>query len=397
LEQEFNSLDAQRESGEAHIKSQQHEGWRLVRTRYDDGGFTGASMDRPALKRLMADIESGHVSMVVVYKVDRLSRSLLDFARMMEVFERHGVAFVSVTQQFNTGTSMGRLMLNVLLSFAQFEREMISERTRDKMAAARRKGKYVGGRPVLGYDLDRATKKLVVNESEAKRVRHIFQLYLKHRSLSPVVQELAERGWVNKHWLTLKNQTLGGKSFTKTNLHNLLTNPIYVGQVTYKKELHAGEQEAIVEPDIWQKTQDLLAHNCRERVSPPVVRERLLLQGLLRCRNCGRAMTPATSSKKGPKRYRYYVCTSAQAKGWNICPSKSIPAAEIERFVVEQIRAMGQAELGTENPALAALDCTWDDLSPTEQGDILRSVIAEVAYDGVLKTVKVTVKDPVLQ
>jgi site-specific DNA recombinase len=335
--------------------------------------------------------------MVVVYKVDRLSRSLLDFARMMEVFDRKGVAFVSVTQQFNTATSMGRLMLNVLLSFAQFEREMISERTRDKMAAARRKGKFVGGRPILGYDLDRATKKLVVNEAEAKRVRQIFQLYLKHRALLPVAQELEQRQWVNKHWLTLKNQAVGGKSFTKTNLHNLLTNPIYVGQVTYKQELHAGEQEAIVEPDVWQKTQALLAHNCRERVSPPAIKERALLQGLLRCRNCGRAMTPATSSKKGTKKYRYYVCTSAQARGWDTCPSKSIPAAEIERFVVEQIRAMGREELGRENPALVTFDSTWDDLSPTEQGELLRSVIAEVAYDGVLKTVKVTVRDSVLR
>ena len=176
-----------------------------------------------------------------------------------------------------------------------------------------------------------------------------------------------------------------------------MTNPIYVGQVTYKKELHAGEQEAIVEPDVWQKTQDLLAHNCRQRVSPPAVKERALLQGLLRCRNCGRAMTPATSSKKGTRKYRYYVCTSAQARGWNTCPSKSMPAAEIERFVVEQIRAMGQDELGRENPELVALDSTWDDLSPTEQGEIVRSVIAEVAYDGVLKTVKVTVKGSVLR
>jgi site-specific DNA recombinase len=187
LDQDFNSLDAQRESGEAFIKSQAEEGWECVPTRYDDSGFTGGNMDRPALKRLLNDIEAKLVDVVVVYKVDRLSRSLLDFTRIMETFDRHGVSFVSVTQQFNTTTSMGRLMLNVLLSFAQFEREIISERTRDKMAAARRKGKYVGGAPVLGYDLDRTASRLVVNEREAIRVRRIFEMYLQQQALLPTV------------------------------------------------------------------------------------------------------------------------------------------------------------------------------------------------------------------
>lgn len=348
LEQEFNSLDAQRESGEAYIKSQQHEGWELVPTRYDDGGFTGGNMDRPAVKRLLADIETGKVNMVVVYKVDRLSRSLLDFARMMEVFDRKGVAFVSVTQQFNTGTSMGRLMLNVLLSFAQFEREMISERTRDKMAAARRKGKYVGGRPVLGYDVNRETKKLVVNEDEAERVRQIFELYLEHEAMLPVVQELNARGWTNKRWVTLSKDPVGGTPFAKTSLHKLLTNPLYAGKVTYKKEVHAGEQAAIVQPSVWLRVQKLLKKNCR--TGGTLGRNKLgaLLKGLLRCKNCDCAMTPMATSKKGAKRYRYYVCTSAQSRGWNTCPSKSVPAGEIERFVVDEIRAVGR------DPALVA-------------------------------------------
>src|SRR6266849_4114862 len=193
LEKEFNSLDAQRESGEAFIASQLHEGWVCLPDHYDDGGFTGGNMDRPALKRLMGDIEAGKVDTVVVYKVDRLSRSLLDFARMMETFDKHQVAFVSVTQQFNTATSMGRLILNVLLSFAQFEREMISERTRDKMAATRRKGKWAGGPLILGYDLDPGGGHLVVNEAEADRVRAIFELYLELGALLPVVQELGRR------------------------------------------------------------------------------------------------------------------------------------------------------------------------------------------------------------
>ncbi len=193
LDQDFNTLDAQRESGEAYIKSQQHEGWEYLPDHYDDGGFTGGNMDRPALRRLMTDIEAGKIDSVVVYKVDRLSRSLLDFAKMLEIFERHHVAFVSVTQQFNTATSMGRLILNVLLSFAQFEREMISERTRDKIAATRRKGKWSGGASILGYDV--VDKKLVANEAEAGQVRQIFQLYLERQSLIETAKELKRRGW----------------------------------------------------------------------------------------------------------------------------------------------------------------------------------------------------------
>jgi site-specific DNA recombinase len=202
LEQEFNSLDAQRESGELFVRSQAGEGWTVLADRYDDGGFTGGNMERPALKRLMADIEAGKVDAVVVYKVDRLSRSLLDFARMMQTFEKYRVSFVSVTQQFNTATSMGRLVLNVLLSFAQFEREIISERTRDKIAATRRKGKWAGGHPILGYDVDPQGFRLVVNADEAERVRAIFKLYLQHESLLPVVRELERRGWANKRWQT---------------------------------------------------------------------------------------------------------------------------------------------------------------------------------------------------
>jgi site-specific DNA recombinase len=219
LEQEFNSLDAQRESAEAFIRSQAHEGWTWLATRYDDGGFTGGNMERPALQRLLADIQAGKIDCVVCYKVDRLSRSLLDFAKMMETFEQHGVSFVSITQQFNSATSMGRLVLNVLLSFAQFEREIIAERTRDKMAATRRKGKWSGGMPVLGYDLDPRGRRLQVNEEEeAERVRAIFTLYLEHQAHLPVVQELARRGWVGKRWQTRNGCHRGGRPFTKTSL-----------------------------------------------------------------------------------------------------------------------------------------------------------------------------------
>jgi site-specific DNA recombinase len=218
LEQEFNTLDSQRESAEAFVKSQAHEGWTCLPNRYDDGGFTGGNLERPALQRLLADVEAGKVDCVVVYKVDRLSRSLLDFARLMETFEAHQVSFVSVTQQFNSATSMGRLVLNVLLSFAQFEREIISERTRDKIAATRRRGKWSGGPPLLGYDIDDRGTRLVVNADEAAQVRAIFALYLEHESLLPVVQELQRRGWTNKRWRTRAGHQSGGRPITKTAL-----------------------------------------------------------------------------------------------------------------------------------------------------------------------------------
>jgi site-specific DNA recombinase len=265
LEQEFNTLDAQRESAEAYIFSQQQEGWTCLPERYDDGGFTGGNMDRPALKRLLADIEAGRVDAVVVYKVDRLSRSLLDFARMLEVFDTHHVAFVSVTQQINSATSMGRLMLNVLLSFAQFEREIIGERTRDKIAATRRKGKWSGGRPLLGYDVDPRSTRLVVNEDEAARVRAIFALYLEQESLLPVVQELERRGWTNKRWKARSGKECGGGLLDKTSLHRMLVNPLYSGRVKYKRERHAGEHAAIVEPATFDRVQALLKRNRRTR------------------------------------------------------------------------------------------------------------------------------------
>ncbi|MBX9677770.1 MAG: recombinase family protein [Gemmataceae bacterium] len=339
LEQEFNSLDAQRESAEAFIKSQAHEGWICLPEHYDDGGFTGGNMDRPALRRLIADIEAGKVDCVVVYKVDRLSRSLLDFSRMMEVFDRQNCAFVSVTQQFCTTHSMGRLTLNILLSFAQFEREIIGERTRDKIAAARRKGKWSGGTPILGYDV--VASKLVVNEAEAQRVRAIFGLYLEHEGLLPVVQELGRRGWHNKQRTTKKGQQRGGKPFTKTSLHHLLTNVAYIGKVKHKTDTHDGEHAAILDAATWQKAQALLGRNGRS--GGAMVRNQFgaILKSLVRCVPCDCAMTPAHSTR-GTKRYRYYTCSNAQKRGWHTCPSKSVPAAELERFVVERIKGIGQ-------------------------------------------------------
>ncbi|HEV7222855.1 MAG TPA: recombinase family protein, partial [Pirellulales bacterium] len=241
-------------------------------------------------------------------------------------FDKHRVSFVSVTQQFNTANSMGRLMQNVLLSFAQFEREIISERTRDKIAAARRKGKWSGGMPILGYDVQSPGSKLVVNESEAAQVRAIFELYLEYEALLPVVQELDRRGWAGKNWTTRKGQKRGGQRITKTSLYKLLTNVTYLGKVRYKDEIHAGEHAAIVSPEVWQQTQALLQRNGRSGGAEVRNKFGALLKGLLRCASCNVAMSPSHSTKNGKTRYRYYVCCGAQKMGWRSCPTKSIPA-----------------------------------------------------------------------
>jgi site-specific DNA recombinase len=343
LQQDFNSLDAQREAGEAYVASQKNEGWICLPNRYDDGGFTGGNMERPALQRLLADIEAGKIDCVVVYKVDRLSRSILDFSKIMERFDERGASFVSVTQHFNTTNSMGRLTLNILLSFAQFEREIISERTRDKIAAARRRGKWMGGKPLLGYDLLVAPggSKLIVNDDDAARVRAIFELYLEHERIAAVLRELDRRAWRTKRWTTRAGATVGGKPFDKVALYRLLRNPAYLGKVRHRDDLYDGEHDAIVDAEIWRRAQALLRRN--GSTGGGVVKNKYgaLLKGLLRCAACECAMIHSTSSK-GPKRYRYYVCVQAQKRGWHTCPSKSVPAPELERFVVNQIRDIGR-------------------------------------------------------
>lgn len=341
LDQDFNSLDAQRESAEAFIKSQAHEGWQPVSLRYDDGGFTGGNMDRPALQRLMADIRAGKIDCVVVYKVDRLSRSLLDFAKLIETFDAHKVAFVSVTQQFNTTNSMGRLVLNVLLSFAQFEREIIGERIRDKIAATKKKGKWAGGFPVLGYDVERmgGRARLIVNAKEAARVREIFKLYLQLGALLPLVDELKKREWRNKENITQKKLVRGGKSFDKCSVLALLRNPIYIGKVRHKKNIYPGEHEAIIDEALFQKVHNQLRKNAL--AGGPLIRNRYgaLLRSILFCKACNRTMVHAFTSK-GNRRYRYYTCTRAIKEGRRSCPSPSLPSEQVERVVVDEIREM---------------------------------------------------------
>ena len=253
LEQDFNSLDAQYDASQAYIRSQAHAGWTLVRSKYDDGGFSGGNTERPALQRLLEDVRAGKIDIIVVYKVDRLTRSLADFAKLVELFDQHGVSFVSVTQQFNTTTSMGRLTLNVLLSFAQFEREVTSERIRDKIAASKRKGLWVGGMAPLGYDTK--DRKITVNEAEADRVRTIFRSYLKLGSLSLLMADLRTKGIVTKVRTLKTGETVGGIAFTRGPLAHLLRNRFYIGEVAFKGEILAGEQPAIVDRDLFEAVQ----------------------------------------------------------------------------------------------------------------------------------------------
>ena len=389
LDQEFNSLDAQREAAEAYIASQRHEGWAPSPEHYDDGGFTGANMDRPALKRLLGDVEAERIDCVVVYKVDRLSRSLLDFARIMEVFDAHGVSFVSVTQQFNTATSMGRLILNILLSFAQFEREMIAERTRDKMAAARRKGKWTGGTPVLGYDVAPGGGQLVVNEEEARRVRAIFGFYLEHKGLVPVVEGLERRGWRNKRYITKAGAERGGNPFTKTTVHALLRNPLYVGKVRSNGSLYSGEHEAIVDQATWRRVQRFLDRNGVHNRDPGRNGHEALLQGILYCGSCGAPMTHSVTKADG-RRHRYYVCLHAQKHGWATCPTKSLRADEIETSVAERLADLCMSD---QVPLLAGPEeslAAWNALTSRARRRTLRRVLQRIDYDRRTGAVKAT-------
>ncbi len=334
LDQEFNSLDAQREAAEAFIFSQRSGGLVALPERYDDGGFTGGSMDRPALERLLADIRTGVIDCVVVYKVDRLSRSLIDFARIIEVFEKHNVSFVSVTQQFNTTNSLGRLTLNILLSFAQFEREIIAERTRDKISAARRKGKWIGGRPVLGYDIDPHGSRLTVNADEALHVRTIFKLYLDYNALVPVVREIHRRGWRTKQWVTRKGVTHGGKPFTKGRLFRLLKNPVYIGKVDFQKQTYEGEHEAIVEVAIWGRVQHILQQNGSNGGAEVRNSYGALLKELMRCAPCESSMI-RTYRTNDSRTYRHYVCAQAN------CETTPVSESTIMAAVTRQIRKIG--------------------------------------------------------
>ena len=318
LDQAFNSLDAQREACAAYVTSQTHEGWRLIRTRFDDGGYSGGSMDRPALQHLLAEIAAGKVDVVVVYKIDRLTRSLADFARMVELFERHEVSFVSVTQSFNTTSSMGRLTLNVLLSFAQFEREVTGERIRDKIAASKAKGMWMGGVPPLGYDVPQdKTRTLVLNEAEAKTVRLIFEQYLKLGSVRALEGWLKGEGCVSKRFTSAAGKTTGGVPFNRGALYHLLRNGIYLGMIRHKGELFPGQHPPIIEKTLFDKVQSTLDGKRRRYAELQSERHAVRNSAPLAARifdAAGEPMSPTVSFGKFGRRYRYYV-TAVLQKG----------------------------------------------------------------------------------
>ncbi len=394
LDQEFNSIDAQKEAGHAYIASQRAEGWIPVADDYDDPGYSGGNTDRPALKRLLADIERGRIDIVVVYKIDRLTRSLADFAKMVDVFDQHDVSFSAVTQQIISATSMGRLMLNVLLSFAQFEREVTSERIRDKIAAAKRKGMWMGGVPSIGYDV--VNRQLVVNDAEAAVVRRIFEEMLTIGSPTQIAANLTAEGITTKAWTTQEGQTRSGTRIDKKYLHKLLRNRIYLGELSHKGNWYPGAHPPIIDRALWDKVHAVLAKDSHARSVETKIRSRTdaLLRGLLYAPS-GERMYPTYSSKRGHK-YHYYVSKSESRFG---APGKSfarLPAPEIEAAVVAQIRTVltspesiasvvrhiqrngAQIDEATTVMAMGRLNDVWDQLFPVERHRIANLMIERI-------------------
>ena len=384
LDMEFNSLDAQREACEAYVASQRSEGWVLVRDRYDDGGVSGGTLERPGLKRLIADIQDGLVDVVVVYKIDRLSRSLMDFTKLVAIFDANNVTFVSVTQSFNTTTSMGRLTLNILLSFAQFEREVTSERLRDKVAASRKRGIWMGGFVPLGYDV--RDRKLVVNEAEAALVQRIFQGFVELESGTRLVQVLRAEGATTKR----------GRPFTKSDVYRVLSNRVYLGEAVHKGTSYPGEHEAIVGQAQWDAAHAILQVSPRIRTNRTRCQTPALLRGLI-FGSDGRAMSPTHARGRRGQKYRYYVSQAVLKGSAADAPAIArVSAAEIEDAVVAQIRALlrqpevvvgtwraaqQEAPGVTEGEVLAALEQLeplWDELFPSEQARIVRLLVDRV-------------------
>ena len=336
LDQDFNSLDAQREACAAFVQSQKHEGWTVLPAQYDDGGYSGGTMERPALQRLLADIEANRIDVVVVYKVDRLTRALSDFAKLVDVFDRREVSFVSITQQFNTTTSMGRLTLNILLSFAQFERELIGERVRDKIAASKKKGMWMGGTVPLGYDV--RDRKLVVNESEAGTVVDIFRRYLRLKSVRVLAEELAAAEIRSKRRYHPDGTEYGNQCFSHGALYLMLQNRTYRGEATHKGQAYPGEHSAIVEQSLWDAVQAALAENRVARANGANTKQPSLLTGMI-FDEAGDRLTPTWSVKKGT-RYRYYVSTSLVSGSGSIRSSRRrIPAGNLEKVVIDRLRS----------------------------------------------------------
>jgi site-specific DNA recombinase len=376
LEQDFNSLDAQREAAQAYIKSQAHEGWKLVKTHYSERGLSGGTLERPALQSLLSDIRAREIDVVVVYKVDRLTRSLADFAKLVEVFEANGVSFVSVTQQFNTTSSMGRLTLNVLLSFAQFEREIAGERIRDKFAASRRKGMWMGGTVPLGYGV--RDRKLVVNDTEAESVRHIYRRYMELGCVSRLQAELAQAGVRSKQRILTSGRVLGGCAFGRGALYHLLRNRIYRGEVVHHGIAYSGEHQAIVDEELWNTVQTKLSANIqmgrRTRIATGA-----LLSGLI-FDDGGNRMSPTYTVRRGD-RYRYYV-SQASLRGQKAGSRARVGADEIEKLVVNMLCR----EFARDESSSGAVPGIWDARTrDLVQGTVDRVVVHRDELEIVLK------------
>lgn len=390
LEQDFNSLDAQREACEAYIKSQKSAGWVALPTMYDDGGFSGGNMERPALRRLLADIEAGRVDTVVVYKVDRLTRSLADFAKIVDAFDSKNVSFVSVTQQFNTTTSMGRLTLNMLLSFAQFEREVTGERIRDKIAASKAKGMWMGGMTPLGYDAK--DRKLIINSEEAETVRHIFQRYAALKSVRALKDDLDASGIISKMRICANGARRGGLPMARGALYLMLQNHIYRGQIVHKGTVHPGLHEAIIEEDLWNEVQGALAKNRIERATQSTATAPSLLAGLAYDSN-GDRMVPTHANKKGV-RYRYYISQSLIKRGRPRATHTGarVPAADLETLVEKRIQSLLRDQTGLVEAAgsstvaarkaliehAAHLEQRWATLTFMQRNIVIHALVARI-------------------
>lgn len=394
LDMDYNSLDAQRDACHAYIASQKSEGWVALRDNYDDGGFSGGTLNRPGVLRVLEDVREGLIDVIVVYKIDRLSRSLADFSKLVELFDEHKVTFVSVTQSFNTTTSMGRLTLNILLSFAQFERELGGERVRDKIAASRAKGIWMGGMPPLGYDV--VERKLIPNPTEAKLVRRIFERYIALGSITVLSNELRAEGVTTKSWTTIKEKHRAGKLIDKGYLYKLFKNPVVIGIAAYKGKHFPGEHEPILDRVQWEQVQEMLGRKEPEKRARQVRAGRVpaLLKGLIFADD-GWAMTPSVTLKNG-KYYRYYVNTASIKIGKDACVIPRVPAGEIDAAVVGQIRkvlqtpeVMAQAirEVQALDPdadaqgaiqTLQSIEPVWDELFPAEQARIVQLLVDRV-------------------
>ncbi len=392
LEQEFNSIDAQRLAGENFIASQVSKGWVMLPDRYDDGGFSGGTLERPALKRLFNDIRNGKIDCVVIYKIDRLSRSLLDFQKIMELFDQNRVKFASVTQNLTTDNSNGRLMLNVILSFAQYEREITGERIRDKINASKKKGMWMGGTVPLGYDAKE--RKLLINQEETKIVSTLFETFIETESVTETARELNRLGFTTKTWITSSGKIQRGRKFNKATVRRIIENPLYAGKVKHKDNIYDGLHEAIISSEIWHEANSIIKRHHETKIITPVSRITAapLLKGIMNCGICGSKMTPTYTSKKG-KRYRYYIC-SASSKGNNdACKVGRIPANEAENVVTSQVlsilkkpefvvRAISQSpKTFTENTVIGnfrQIEKVWDELFPVEQARIINLLVKDI-------------------